>query len=152
MYWYTPIGLDLSCELTYLADKAVIDIVLRQIVIGFLRKTAVWHLPPDLVPGDLCSIKSMDGQYAVAQILPRHSKTLTLCIYKERFRSRPDCAEPAELTMPDPDAFGMRFISLSHSAFGTWMPIRIHKQSEHSSNVIQIQQIGRNKRSRLLAS
>jgi hypothetical protein len=91
-----------------------------------------------LSAGDICSIESGEGVFAIAKILALEPGIVHIRLYKEKFASRPDCIDATGLslgTINDEDGFGIGHLPLSARNFARWEPIIIAHEGVSSEEL-----------------
>jgi hypothetical protein len=95
--------------------------------IMFFRKS-----PPSFQAGGIYSIvNDGDGGFGIVKLLVYENGVCHVRIYKQKFQSRPQSVEPANLSLGkigDPDGFGMGHLPIQESTFIKWQPV-LMKQS-----------------------
>jgi len=87
---------------------------------------------PELKVGGLYSVDDGEGNYRVAKILALDDSAVHICLYKNKYRSRPATVEGSSLslgTIHDKDGFGMGHLPLSRTAFANWQPVFLSQSS-----------------------
>ena len=76
-----------------------------------------------LVPGDLCAVELVEGDYRVVKILVMDDGIVHLRLYPDRFSERPFGVHEFELDLaPIHKSFGIPHLPLSAEDFATWRP------------------------------
>ncbi|NJK27498.1 MAG: hypothetical protein HC925_01535 [Coleofasciculaceae cyanobacterium SM2_3_26] len=75
--------------------------------------------------GGIYSVDNRDGTYSLVKLLVVDPIAVHVCVYKERFPSRPTVADIESLKpglMGDLNGIGMGHIPLSYGSFAEWRP------------------------------
>lgn len=86
----------------------------------------------DLKVGGLYSITDDGSEFQVAKILALDEAAVHVCIYKNKFRSRPKTVDPSTLSLegtPGGDDFGIGHLPLSRQSFMNGRPAFIQQSS-----------------------
>lgn len=100
-----------------------------------IRAIANWwlvrRLPTDLGSGDVCVVVDQEG-YKIAKVLSIDQATVHVRVFKNQLRESPGTVDTGKLslgTIYDEDGCGIGHLPLSRSAFATWYPVRIQRES-----------------------
>jgi hypothetical protein len=86
----------------------------------------------ELKVGGLYSVDDGEGHYRVAKILALDDSAVHICLYKNKYGSRPATVDASSLslgTIHDKDGFGMGHLPLSKAAFANWQPAFLSQSS-----------------------
>lgn len=76
-------------------------------------------------PGDVCSVDSGDGTFAIVKVLAFTPGMVHVRLYREHFPERPSAVSTADLSLGTvhDETFGIGHVPLTAATFRSWKPV-----------------------------
>jgi hypothetical protein len=106
----------------------LLGIILFALVGGAVLFIARRKSSPNLMEGGIYSTSDGSSGFSIVKLLKRERGICHICIYKQKFQSRPATIDIASLSLGkvgDPDGFGMGHIPRREAAFLAGQPVLI---------------------------